>query len=303
MADLLEDAAQAVAHRLAGVSFGLLAIALAIQCAKLAVRSRAWHNIAQAAFPGERLRFRHSFGAYLCGVGANAVVPARSGELLKLRLMHSKAPETRYQGLASTLLAESLFDIVTVASVLVAGVALGLPFFGSSLPTPLALVAGHPWLACGAGLVLAVAVGLLWRKLPRLAGGCSRGFRILRQPRRYLTTVVSWQLTALGLRVAAILCFLAAFHLPTSPQTALLVLGIQSAADMVPLTPNGAGTQQALLAVALGASAAGFGAGMQLATCAMEVVLALVALPLMTGSLSWRHALEAVEPSVGVSSP
>jgi uncharacterized membrane protein YbhN (UPF0104 family) len=302
MADVLVDAAQAVAHRLAGVSFGLLAIALLLHVAKLAARSRAWHNIAQAAFPEERLRFRHSFGSYLCGVGTNAIVPARTGEVLKLRLLHRKSPETRYQGLASTLVTESLFDIATVAAVLLAGIALGLRFFGSSVPTPLALVGGHPWLACAAVVVLALAVGILWRKLPRLTGGCSRGFRILRQPRRYLTTVLSWQLASLVLRVGAILCFLAAFHLPTSPQTALLVLGIQSAADLVPLTPNGAGTQQALLAVALGASAAGFGAGMQLATSATEVMLALVALPLMTGSLSWRRALATTaDPAVAAS--
>jgi hypothetical protein len=295
MSDLLVDAAQTVAHRLAGVSFGLLAIALALHFVKLVARSRAWHNIAQAAFPEERLRFRHSFGAYLCGVGTNAVVPARSGEVLKLKLVHSKAPETRYQGLTSTLLTESVFDVVTVAAVLIAGLALGLPFFGSSVPTPLALVAGHPLLASGAVLTLALAGALLWRKLPRIAGGCSRGFRILRQPGRYLTTVVSWQFAALGLRVATIVCFLAAFHLPATPQTALLVLGIQSAADLIPLTPNGAGTQQALLAVALGGTAAGFGAGMQVATCALEVALALVALPLMTGSLSWRRAIAATE--------
>ena len=119
---------------------------------------------------------------------------------------------------------------------------------------------------------------------------------ILGQPRRYLRTVVSWQLAALGLRLASILCFLAAFHLPATLGTALVVLCVQSVANMVPLTPNGAGTQQALLVVALGASAGassivGFGAGAQLATVAAEVVLALVSLVLMTGSLRWRRLI------------
>jgi uncharacterized membrane protein YbhN (UPF0104 family) len=301
--DLFDNAAQAVAHRLAGVGLGLLALGLVLHVAKLAFRSRAWHNIAQAAYPEERLRFRSSLGAYLCGTGVNAVVPARSGEVLKLRLIRSKAPGTRYQGLASTLLTESLFDVVAVATVLVLGLALGLAFFGSSVPTPLTLVDGHPLVAASAALAVALAVSLLWRKLPRLTAGGRRGFRILHQPRRYLTTVLSWQLAALGLRVASILCFLAAFNLPATPRTALLVLGIQSAADLIPLTPNGAGTQQALLAVALGASAAGFGAGMQLATGGIEVVLALIALPLMTGSLNWRHAIAApeLEPAASTS--
>src|SRR5262249_48675933 len=121
------------------------------------------------------------------------------------------------------------------------------------------------------------------------------------RPGRYLRSVASWQLAGLGLRLASILCFLAAFHVPATVGTALLVLCVQSVANLVPLTPNGAGTQQALLVVALGSTAGassvvGFGTGAQLATVAMEVVIAAVSLVLMTGSLRWRR-LSAPEPA------
>jgi hypothetical protein len=303
MTDLIEDvadAAQSLAGRLAGVSVVLLAAALAIHVARIVARSRAWHNIAQAAYPGERLHFRHSLGAYLCGTGTNAVLPARSGEVMKLRVVHRKAQGTRYQGLASTVLTESVFDVVVGSILLVLAFFFGWRVFGHSLPAPVALTAHHPLLAAAAVLALALGGALVWRRLRRVVAGGACGFAILRQPHRYLTTVVSWQLVGLGLRLASIACFLAAFHLPASPQTALLVLGVQTAADLIPLTPNGAGTQQALLAAALGATALGFGAGMQLATASVEVLLGLVSLALLTGSLSLR-ALVGAEPAVAAS--
>jgi len=296
MLDLLEpvaSTAESLAGRLAGVSLALLALGLALHAAKMAARARAWHNIACAAYPEERLRFRHSLGAYVCGTGTNAVIPARPGELVKLALVRRKAPGTAYQGLASTLLTESLFDTVAAVVAVVAGLALGW----ASLGGPGTLLTSHPWLALVAASGAAVGGWLVWRKpgnrLRRLLAGTSRGFSVLRQPRRYLTTVVSWQVTALTVRVASILCFLAAFHVPATAGTALIVVCVQSVANLVPLTPNGAGTQQALLVVALGTTAGassvvGFSAGTQLATVVAEVGFAAVALMLMTGSLRLR---------------
>lgn len=301
--------AQTLAGRLAGASFALLAVAVALHAAKLTARARAWHNIARAAYPDEGLRFRHSLGAYFCGAGTNALLPARPGELLKLALIRRKAPGAGYQGLASTLLTESVFD--TVVGVLAVAAAIGLGWgVGGSVPAPVAFVDGHPWLA-GAVPVLAVAGGWLLRRpvglrLKKLTAGASRGFRVLRRPRQYARSVVSWQIAALGLRLASTLCFLAAFHVPATIQTALLVLAVQSLANLVPLTPNGAGTQQALLVFALGANAGaasivGFGAGAQLATVLADVVLAAVSLVLMTGSLRWRGLVAHEQPEPALS--
>jgi uncharacterized membrane protein YbhN (UPF0104 family) len=296
MLELLEpvaSTAESLAGHLAGVCLALLALGLVLHAAKMAARAFAWHNIACAAYPEDDLRFRHSLGAYVCGTGTNAVLPARPGELVKLALVRRKAPGTAYQGLASTLVTESLFDTVAAVVAVAAGLALGW----ASLGGPGTLVSSHPWLALAAATGVAIGGAVAWRRpgnrLRRLLAGTSRGFSVLRQPRRYLATVVSWQVVAVGLRVASILCFLAAFHVPATVGTALVVVCVQSVANLIPLTPNGAGTQQALLVVALGTTASassvvGFSAGAQLATVVAEVVLAAASLLLMTGSLRWR---------------
>jgi len=300
--EIVGGSAETLVGRLAGVSFLMLATALALHVGKLGARARAWHNITRVAYPEEELRYRHSLGAYLCGIGVNAVAPARPGELLKLALVKRKAPGTGYRGLAATLLTESIFDTLTGSAILAFGFALGWRSIGGPLSSSLAPVPGGEWLAGTVVLAVAAVVWITRRHLGdglrRLLAEVRRGFRILGDPRRYLQAVVSWQVAALSLRLASTYCFLAAFHLPASARAALLVLAVQSAANLIPLTPNGAGTQQALLVLVLGSGATAssivsFGTGAQLATAAGEIVLALLSLVLMTGSLRWRRLIAA----------
>ena len=130
---LIGDTAESLAGRLAGVSLVLLGIALVLHVAKLAARARAWHHIVRDAYP-QGLRYRYSLGAYLAGIGVNAVVPARSGEVVKLALVKRQAPGTKYGGLASTLVTESMFDSVVGAAALAAGLVVGWTAFGGSPP-------------------------------------------------------------------------------------------------------------------------------------------------------------------------
>jgi hypothetical protein len=69
---------------LSSVRWGPLGIALALQLAKLAVRSLAWRNILQASFPETRVARGSTLGAYVAGVGVNAIAPARAGDVVKL---------------------------------------------------------------------------------------------------------------------------------------------------------------------------------------------------------------------------
>ena len=307
LGEILESAgglAGALGERLAGASLLFLAAAVALHLLKTAVRARAWHSIVTTAYPDERLRYRDTLGAYLCGVGVNAVVPARAGEVVKLGLVKRHAPGTRVEGLVSTLFTESAFDTVAGTTAVAFGFVLGWATLGGSILSPLAPVAHQPWLAvtvvAAAGVVAALAFRRLHGKARTLLREAGRGLALFGHPVQYLRTVVSWQAGALVLRLGSIACFLGAFHLPVTAQACLVVLAVQCAANSVPLTPNGAGTQQALLVVALGAGIAaprivGFGTGAQLATTVADVALGALALALMTGSLRWRSMMPVAE--------
>ena len=75
-------------------------------------RTRAWRNVVAAAYPDTRVRWRDVFGAYGAGIGANALLPGRAGDLLRMYAIKRRVEGATYPTLASTLLADTLFDAV-----------------------------------------------------------------------------------------------------------------------------------------------------------------------------------------------
>jgi uncharacterized membrane protein YbhN (UPF0104 family) len=147
-----------------------------------------------------------------------------------------------------------------------------------------------------AGIVLAAAFGCLYWRRPLAASArrLLRGLAVFRRPSRYLTTVASWQLLSWALRFAAIMAFLYAFHVPSALAVAPIVLALQLLAGAIPFTPGGAGTQQALMAAALGSAAVvGFSAGTQAATILVDLALGTAAL----ASFGIRPGLRILRPA------
>jgi uncharacterized membrane protein YbhN (UPF0104 family) len=283
--------------RLGAVSLLPLVLALMLHAAKLGARARAWHNIVRAAYPADRLTFRDALAVFLAGVGVDAVAPARIGELVRVGLLRPRLPSSTFPGLVSTLFAEWVFD--AGLTVLLIGVAIGVGF-GAGVPGSafiLGPVAQHPLIATLAGSGLALAAGWLgFRLRPRIRSvvlDARRGLAVFVEPMRYVRRVAPWQALGWALRVASVYWFLLAFHLPATLGAALLVVAVQLVAAAVPVTPGGAGPQQAILVVALSASAAAtvlaFGIGMQLATVLSDLGLGATSLIFLTGSLRWRR--------------
>jgi uncharacterized membrane protein YbhN (UPF0104 family) len=86
-----------------------------------------------------------------------------------------------------------------------------------------------------------------------------------------------------------------------SVHNALLVQATQSMSTILPLTPGGLGTEQALLAYALGgeepvAEVLGFSIGLRLVLTAVNVVVGFAAIGLMLRTFRWRRHLEAQTP-------
>lgn len=295
----LIDAVEAFAARIAAVHWGWLALAVGLSVANLALRSRAWLSILRAALPADRLRYRTALGAYCAGVGVNAVIPARVGDLMKMFLVRRSAPTSRYPTLVGTLVAETFFDMLVAGSLIVWALSAGvLP--GVRLPTlpafDLSLAARHPWLALAiVGAILALGL-LLAHRVRAFWAQFGQGLAIVRRPRSYLLRVVPFQAMGWGCRVAAAACFLLAFGVPASLEAALIVQVAGSLASLFPATPGGLGPKQALLVVMLAGTAGrtdilAFAAGMEITLVVTNATLGLTSLALMLRNLRVREAI------------
>ncbi len=294
------DAVQAFGERLAAVHWGFLAGAIAFSVANLALRSRAWQQILRAALPAERIRYRTAFGAYCAGVGVNAAIPARVGDVVKLFLVKRSTRDAHYPTLVGTLVAETLFDFVVASALLVWALQAGvLP--GVRLPDIPAF--DLSWAFRNGWIVLGVVVGAGRRGPSSRRAGCgpsgassARAWRSCARPGRYLGSVASWQAVGWVCRVAGAWFFLEAFNVPGSLENALIVQVAGSLGSLFPATPGGLGPTQALLVVMLAGEAGrtgilAFSAGMELTLLIVNVTLGVVCVALILRNLRFRKAI------------
>jgi len=300
------DAVQAFFGHLAAVSWGALGIAVLLHVLKLGLRVRAWQNILQASFPGARVRYKSTFGAYVAGVGVNSLTPARGGDVVKTYLARHRIESSSYPALASTLVVETIFDFVVATCCLLVAIKMGLlpglPDLPSLPAFDWSFVVRHPKIAAVLAAVLLGGAILLWgwasRQVTAFKAKVAQGFAILSDRRAFLTGVVSWQALSWVARIAGIYWFLRAFHIEAGFRTVLAVVVVQGLSTSLPFTPGGLGAQQAVLVFALAGDASrsavlSFSVGMQLVTIAVNVVLGFGAIALMLKTIRWRRRVAA----------
>jgi uncharacterized membrane protein YbhN (UPF0104 family) len=301
------DAAETFFQNLADVRWLPLAIALGFHLARLVARAPAWRNILRASYPEVNVPRRTVLGAYLAGIGVNAIVPARGGDLLKLYLVRHRIGETSYPALGSTLIVETLVDSIVAGGILIWALTSGVLPSLDVLPDlpqvdwswPLrhgkeALVIGIVWLVV---LVLLILIAI--RRVREFKEHVRQGFAILGDRPRFVRQVVTWQALSWAFRFASVYFFLEAFRVPATLRNTLLVLAVQSLATLLPFTPGGVGTQQGLLVYAFnrggsgiaGARLLSFSIGMYIATTILNVVVGFACLFLMMRTLRWRRVV------------
>ena len=129
-----------------------------------------------------------------------------------------------------------------------------------------------------------------------------QGFAILRRPRMYFRRVVLIQGIGWCCRVGSVYYFLEAFGIHATLRNALLVLVVVAAGTLMPFTPGGVGTQQALAVVVLAGEASrpallSFSVGMQVALVVTNVTVGFLALAFTFRSLSVRKAIRTARES------
>jgi hypothetical protein len=284
-----------------GLDGRFLAAAFALQLGNLACRSLVWRNVLAAAYPDRRIPVLTVGGAYAAGVALNAFTPARGGDVAKLVLLRLRLPGSTIATIAASLSVVVLLDALLAGSIVVA------LWMTGALPALPALPGGGAVLvATVAAGVIAVGVALaVWarpERVRRLIAEVRRGLAVLRSPRRYVVTVLPFQLAAWACRIGVVALVLAAFRVHTGIGTAALLVVLNGLSTAVPV-PGGAGSQQALAAYALRgvapvAGAVSFSIGMQLGVTLVNVTVGVAAMMVLLGA---RNPLAAVRSGLGLA--
>jgi uncharacterized membrane protein YbhN (UPF0104 family) len=293
---------------LASVEWKWLTIGILCHLGKLLAVSRAWCNIIQAAYPDRRVRWPQVFGSYVAGTGVNAVIPARGGDVVRLYLAKHRVDGSTYTTLVSTSLLQTLFDMAVAGCLILWALTQhALPGIGvlksPSLPS---LDYGWAFRHPTAGLILfglllifgTALVAWIAERVDHFKAKVAQGFAAFRDRSYYLRRVVPWQLLDWTLRLVTVFFFLRAFGVPATLHNALLVQVSQSLATILPVSPAGIGTEQALLVyvfrnVTSKSVALSFSVGMRVTLIVVNAVVGFGAILLMTGTLHVRRAAEA----------
>ncbi|WP_051323760.1 lysylphosphatidylglycerol synthase transmembrane domain-containing protein [Candidatus Solirubrobacter pratensis] len=297
------DAVGSFFSNLAAVRWPSLFFALLLFLAYLTLRSRASFNILRAAYPDSRFEFKRIWGAYFAGYGFNSVIPARSGDVIRLFLTKSSIPASSYPATAAAFFVEFGFDLTIAVPVLAFAFSQGVfpkpPDFSKLPAFDLAFFAQHPrftlFLLTVLGILVLAGFALLSARVRSFWARVRQGLTILSDRRRYFREVWLIQFAGWLCRFAAFWFLLEAFNVGGSVRNVLLVLGVNAVAALVPFTPGGAGVAQALLVKVFGGSAtvAAYSVGQQIAIAAWTFAIGLAAVVFIFRFRSFKEVIAA----------
>jgi uncharacterized membrane protein YbhN (UPF0104 family) len=259
---------------LEGIPWTTVLLAVGAVLASLGFTALRWRYLLLAA--GVDIRVPRLFAALTAGAAVNNVVPARGGDVVRV-----KSVEARTSAVVGTLAAERLLDGFVLSLFIVFGAAVS---GGASL-----------LLGVGIGLTAATVAGMAvatWQpawlaRLPRWARGFVSGLAVFRSPRLLVQALASS--FALWLADVAMYASLAkAFGLHLSLAGAFLLEGIGNLALAVPATAAGVGTFDYLTLV--GAKSVGLaGPGMAAYVLAVHAFVVVPATVLGLSLLWWAR--------------
>jgi uncharacterized protein (TIRG00374 family) len=291
---------------LAAVHWWALLVGLLFFGLNLTLRSRAYFNVLRASYPGVHIKWLRIWGAYWAAVGFNNLVPIRGGDVIKLFLARSSVPGSRYPTVASAFFVEAIFDACVGVCVLIFAFTQGVfpkpPNFSKLSSFDISYLASHfrftLFLLTAIAVFGLVAFALLSERAKAFWARVRQGFAILSDRRRYVSEVMALQALAWISRFAAFWFFLEAFRVGGSIKNVLLVFAVNQVAGAVPLTPGGAGVQQALLVKVFAASAptavvAAYSVGQQIAIAAFTALVGLGAVVFIFRFRSFKEVLGA----------
>ena len=313
MFDAITTAIEQFWNFLSDIAILPLLAAIGCHLLKLACTSRAWRNVLAAAYPDLNVRWPPILAAYVSGVGVNAIIPARAGDVVRVYLGHRAIPGSSYTTIVASTVVLIFVDMTLALLVFVWALSQGvlpsldalgaLPAFDYSWVFDEGVI--HP---AAVIVLVAIFVGGAWllqHFWNRLRARVAQAFAVFEPPSRYVRTVVVWQLADWALRIATIWFFLGAFGIEQTIGNAVLAQATMSLATLVPATPGGIGTEQALLVYAFRdvgvarSTLLAFSVGMKLTLTVVNVVVGFTAIFLTLGTV--RYGSVVSKPNLGAS--
>jgi uncharacterized protein (TIRG00374 family) len=242
-----------VANAFRLVEWRWILAAMGLNLLSVVARALAWRTVIRQAMPGNAPPFGHIFSAFAIGLLANAVLPARTGELARVAVLTRHLPRGR--GYTATLLGtvftHRLFDVIP-AMLLVVYVLLTAKIPHWAL-TSIAIAAALG----GILLVLALITARLRKpvadelsRLRRLLAMARVGLDVLRSPAG-AALAISFQCLGWLLQLLAVWVAMRAFDIDAPLPAAGLVLLLMNIATIFPLWPGNIGLLQAAVALPL----------------------------------------------------
>jgi uncharacterized membrane protein YbhN (UPF0104 family) len=266
---------------LTSIGVGYLIAGWTLQTAQTTLTALGWFFILRAAYPQAPVLYRQILGAYAAGVALNGFLPANIGTFVMLLMFVAIVAGANFAGIVGGMLVQKIFFTLVGAFVYVY-------LFASVEGTwerQFKLPHNHPalaLLAVGGGLVLIVLlIRIFRRKLHDLVVKAAQGGAILKRPREYLVRVALPSFGAWVAKLGVIAVFLSGYGIAVTFHTVMSVVGGNSIANTVSVTPGGVGVNQATNVAALGdvtdaATATAYSLGQQLAITAWNIAFAVV---------------------------
>jgi len=256
----------------------------------------SWRNVLQAAFPDQRITFRHVFLVEQSKDALSLTMPSKVGAWAMLSGFRLTIPGAQMPTILAAWGVQSLgFMVCGLLSTMI--VALLLPgalvhtHNAARLLTPLPMP--YTWIAgvilLGVMVLVAVRSHRLRDRVAQMKEQLRAGFAIIGSPRRYLVLVFAPCLVSYACRYGITIAVMSAFGIPITPTTVMLALAAHQVAGAIRFTPGGFGTTQAIDVMTLHA----FAASSTVAAYSITQGLLMTTLTLVTGLLALLWSIRA----------
>jgi uncharacterized membrane protein YbhN (UPF0104 family) len=283
------------------ISLGYLIAGLSLQTVQTTFTAIAWLTILRYAYPDVELPFKPVLAAYATGVALNGWLPANIGTFVTLFMFMAIIPGSTFAGVFAGFLVQKIFFTVV-------GTFVYLYLFltvSGSFHREFGDATDHPGL-----VVLIVVLGTLlivvlarvfWAKVKAMWEKAKVGGRVLSYPRAYFGKVALPEFIGWCAKLGVTGVFLAAYGIPVTFHTIMSVIGSNSLANTVSVTPGAVGITQAANTAALSdetsaATATAYSLGQQLIVTTWNQVFAIA---MLVWAFGWTGGKQLVRTSYG----